>query len=326
MTRADQIDAFLTASGLADTARTALAGDASARRYARVGGRILMDAPPETGEDIRPFLAIADRLAAQGVSVPRIDHSDTDAGLILMEDLGDELYSAVTRAAPSTEPMLYVAATETIVRMQRAACQDLPDYPAQMAGLACLAIDWYAPDSADARDDLHGMVASSIAALGPDRVFVHRDYHADNLLWLPERVDVARVGVLDFQDAMAGPLEYDLASLLHDARRVVGADTKAQALARWQAVTGRSKDQIALGFAVCSVQRGLRILGVFARLCIRDGKTHYPDFIPRTWELLLQDLSHPDLSDLAALVKRILPEPTPARLDAIRVRAGQGRP
>jgi aminoglycoside/choline kinase family phosphotransferase len=163
-------------------------------------------------------------------------------------------------------------------------------------------------------------------ALGDARSFVHRDYHADNLLWLPARTGVARVGVLDFQDAMAGPLEYDLASLLHDARRVVSEPTITVARERWQTRTGRSASEVAKGFAVCSVQRGLRILGVFTRLCIRDGKTHYPDFIPRTWDLLLKDLAHPDLAELKALVTQVLPPPTPERLASIRARADQGAP
>lgn len=326
MTRAPLIDRFLAQHDLGQAARAPLAGDASARRYLRVAGRILMDAPPERGEDIRPFLRIAAMLRDVELSVPEIEASDPKAGLILMEDLGDRLYSTVTAEAPDQEAPLYLAATDAIARMQTASSTDLPNYTQQMPDLACLAIDWYAPAAAPHRDELAGLVATALERLQGPEVFVHRDFHADNLLWLPARTGVARVGLLDFQDAMAGPAEYDLASLLHDARRVVSPGTQAQAMAHWAQITGRSQADIALGFATCSVQRGLRILGVFTRLCLRDGKAHYPDFIPRTWALLQEDLAHPGLRDLARLLAEILPAPTQARLADIRARIGQGHP
>jgi len=324
MTRSQAIDAFLAAHGHAGAARAPLAGDASARRYERVAGRVLMDAPPGSGEDVAPFLGIAARLADRGLSVPRIEAADAATGLVLMEDLGDALYSRHAREAPGDETALYVAAAEATARMQTAPCGDLPDYVAQMPDLACLALDWYAPEGKARRDDLRSAMADALDALPGRRVFVHRDWHADNLIWLPGRDGAARVGILDFQDAMVGLPDYDIASLLHDARRVVSDAARTAAWRRWLDLSGRSGAEAGRGFATASAQRGLRILGVFARLCLRDGKAGYPAYIPRTWELLQRDLAHPALKPLARVVAEAIPAPDAARLDAIRARAGTG--
>ena len=322
MSRDAAIAAFLAEAGLAGASRAPLAGDASARRYERVAGRVLMDAPPGSGEDVRPFLDLAATLARAGLSVPRIEAADPAAGLVLMEDLGDALLARHAAARPEAEAEAYVAAVETAHAMQAAPVAGRPDYAEAMPELAALAVDWYAPEAAGARGALRAAVAGAVAALGPARVLVHRDYHAENLLWLPDRAGAARVGVLDFQDAAAGPVDYDVASLVNDARRAVAPAARDAALARWAALTGRDADAVARGVAVCSAQRNLRILGVFARLSLRDGKARYPDFIPRTWTLLQADLAHPALAEVAAVAREALPAPTPARLDDLRARAG----
>ncbi|UWQ21614.1 aminoglycoside phosphotransferase family protein [Jannaschia sp. W003] len=325
MSRDAEIDAFLAAHGHAGAARAPLAGDASARRYERVAGLVLMDAPPGSGEDVRPFLDVAGRLGARGLSVPRIEAADPEAGLVLMEDLGDALFARHVAAHPGDEPALYVAAAETLAAMAEAPADGLPDYRLLMPEFAGLALDWYAPEALDRRAALVAAVGEALAALpGPARL-VHRDWHAENLLWLPKREGTARVGILDFQDAAAGPAEYDMASMLHDVRRDVAPEAIDAACARWLALSGRSEEDARRGFAVASAQRNLRILGVFARLCLRDGKRRYPDWIPRTWMLLQRDLAHPALAGVRAIVERAIPAPTEARLDAIRAAAGTRR-
>ncbi len=332
--RAPLIDRFLEASGWGAATRAPLAGDASNRRYLRLvqadGARaVLMDAPSERGEDVRPFTAIAHHLRGLGLSAPTILAGDTQAGLLLLEDLGDALYARVLAAAPEKEPALYRTATDLLVELHRHAPPTglAPYSPPLMADLACLALDWYrrgatGDDGGPLRQPFQATIETHLAALpDTDTVLIQRDYHAENLLWLPERRGVARVGLLDFQDAMRGHPAYDLVSLLQDARRDVAPATARAMLAHYIAATGMDADTFTTAFHWLGAQRNLRILGVFARLCLRDGKPHYVGLIPRVWAHLQTDLRHPALAPLAALVAEALPPPTPALLS--RLRAGR---
>ncbi|WGH77459.1 aminoglycoside phosphotransferase family protein [Jannaschia ovalis] len=322
-----QIDAFLADAGWGAARRVPLAGDASLRRYIRLHGpagtAMLMDAPPGSGEDVRPFRDLATHLAGQGLSVPRIRAADVPAGLLLLEDLGDALFARHAAAHPGAEPELYAAAGALLGHlhaMPRPA--GLPDYRPLMPDLAGLALDWYAPEARAQRPALVAAMAAALDAVAGPPVFVHRDYHAENLIWLPERAGAARVGLLDFQDAMAGPAAYDLASLIHDPRRAVSPAARRAATEAFRDATGIAADRLDAQIAVTSAQRALRILGVFARLCLRDGKTRYPEFIPATWQVLQDDLRHPVLAPLREICAA-LPAPDAARLDAIRARAGR---
>ncbi len=325
--RTARIDAFLAVNGWGSAARHALAGDASNRRYLRLaqpdGARaVLMDAPPERGEDVRPFTAIARHLGSLGLSAPAILAQDTQAGLLLLEDLGDALFARVLEDTPALEPELYRAATDLLVDLHRHAPPPglAPYDPPLMADLAALALDWYhhgatGDGNAALRARLCAMLETHLAALPEaDSVLIQRDYHAENLLWLPDRAGVARVGLLDFQDAMRGHRAYDLVSLLQDARRDVSPATADAMLAHYIAATGADAEGFTTAFHWLGAQRNLRILGVFARLSLRDGKPHYVALIPRVWAHLQTDLRHPALAPLAALVQEVLPPPTPAHL------------
>jgi aminoglycoside/choline kinase family phosphotransferase len=332
-----EIGAFLREAGWAGAARAALAGDASARRYDRLsqggGTAVLMDAPPDadpvSGGDQTAFVTIAERLRAAGLSAPRVLHARPARGLVLLEDLGDGSYTRLLAERPGDEPGLYVAAAEALAALQaRAEARDLASWTEAMPELAALAIDWYAPEAAAARPALVATVAELLDRLAErDEVLVHRDWHADNLLWLPGRPGVARVGVLDFQDAMRGPREYDLTSYLHDARRDVSPEARGAALDRWLELNGAEAEGAGARLALCRAQRNLRILGVFARLSLRDGKARYPGLIPRVWAHLQAALAHPALAPLARAAA-VLPAADAARLDALRARAGEfaGRP
>ncbi|MEM9796178.1 MAG: phosphotransferase [Pseudomonadota bacterium] len=324
-----QITRLLDRAGWQAAAQTPLAGDASARRYLRLtlpDGRraILMDADPARGEDVTSFLQVGEWLAAQSLSVPDILARDVQAGLLLIEDFGDGLLARRATAHPSEEAALYESAAKALVALQEAPGPGYPPYRTAMPDLAGLAIDWYAPEADAHRGDLTAAMAAALDAMpaAPSR-FVHRDYHAENLVWLPSREGPRRIGLLDFQDAMTGPGEYDLASLVHDPRRAVSDRARDNAIRTYIDGTGASAADVATRIAVCSAQRALRILGVFARLCLRDGKLHYPSFIPATWAVLQRDLSHPALHDLRGVVARALPAPDAARLSAIKARAGQ---
>jgi aminoglycoside/choline kinase family phosphotransferase len=324
------MELFLTLSGWGQARRSTLAGDASNRRYDRLihpelGRAVLMDAPPEKGEDIRPFITIATHLRSAGLSAPQVLARDEAHGFLILEDLGDDLFARVLTQDLSHEAQLYDAAIDAlIVAQNHAAPKGLAQYGAdEMAQTAMLAPDWYLAQTqpvSDAQrgafhDMVHGLLDHHLTA---PFVLVQRDYHAENLLWLPERDGVARVGLLDFQDAMRGPAAYDVASLLKDARRDVSPAIQEAALTRYITRSGVAEDAFRASYALCSAQRNLRIIGVFARLCIRDSKPQYPDLMPRVWANLQSDLAHPALADLKAWVDAHMPPPTPAIIAQIK--------
>ncbi|RYH10893.1 aminoglycoside phosphotransferase family protein [Tropicimonas sp. IMCC6043] len=335
MTRQDECRAFLVASGWEAATRTPLAGDASARRYERLshpdlGRAVLMDAPPDTGEDTRPFRRIADHLARLDLSPPRCLAQDTDLGFLLLEDLGDAILARLVAADPARETPLYLAATETLLALHAyPPPPGLPPFgPPEMARATDLALTFYATAAGAtatpyATAELARLVEGALRRL-PEAppVLALRDFHAENLIWLPDRTGPARIGLLDFQDAFAGHPAYDLVSLLEDARRDVSEPTRAAALAHFAARGGHDPDALALACATLGAQRNLRILGVFARLCLTRGKAQYVDLVPRVWGHLARDLTHPDLAELAAFVRTTLPAPTEARLARIREAAG----
>ncbi|MFN4129518.1 MAG: aminoglycoside phosphotransferase family protein [Paracoccaceae bacterium] len=319
--------AFLAAHGWGDAARGFLAGDASDRSYDRVtrGGEtaVLMDAPPGTGDDPAAFVAIALHLQSIGLSAPRLLAQDLAQGFLLIEDLGDALFARVIAAAPQREAPLYLAAADVLAHLHaHPAPAGLPDFSAEdWAKAAGFALDWYAYGATGLRPEKTAFVATLTEALqrhadGP-RVMILRDYHAENLLELPGRQGVAAVGLLDFQLAQMGQPGYDLVSLLQDARRDVSADVVARVTTHFSDTTGRDLAAFQTGCAVLGAQRAMRILGVFARLCLVGGKPGYLRLIPRVWAQLQSNLAHPALSDLRAICAPLLPPPTEAALHVI---------
>ncbi|WP_431297800.1 aminoglycoside phosphotransferase family protein [Tabrizicola sp. BL-A-41-H6] len=326
--------AFLAAAGWGNAARVPLAGDASARSYQRLtlAGRtaILMDNAPGGADDPASFVAIARHLRSLSLSAPEVLAADVEAGFLLLEDLGDAVFARLLEATPEVELALYTAATDVLLHLQaRAAPPGLPNLgAAEWAEAAMLVLDWYAtavtgnrPPPAALRDTL-GRALSELAD-GP-RVLVLRDYHAENLIWLPERAGLARVGLLDFQLAQMGQPAYDLVSLLQDARRDVGLGTEAALIQHFAAATGQDKDSFSAAYAAVGAQRALRILGIFARLCLDGGKAGYVRLIPRVWDQLQRNLAHPALAALRAVCDKLLPPPTPEAL--LRIEAQCNRP
>ncbi len=344
--RAEAKAAFLHAVGWGAAMIAPLAGDASNRRYERLSGgpggarAVLMDAPPERGEDINRFLGVTAWLRQNGLSAPDMLAADVPAGFALIEDLGDDLYARVCAADPRQEAGVYGAAVDVLVRLA-----EIPPPEAVDAGLpasaaariapydaptllreAMLAPDWWCagvaggPISADLSAEYAALIDAACAPVAPVRdVLVLRDYHAENLLWLPWRGGHARVGLLDYQDALAGSACYDLVSLLEDARRDTSADLRAAMLARFQDRAGFTDGEAFLrDYATLGAQRNLKIIGIFARLWIRDGKAAYLDLIPRVWAHLKRDLAHPHLASLAGFIHRHVPSPDKAALAAVR--------
>ena len=319
--RAVVTEAFLRQAGWGAAASCLLAGDASARRYLRLAQAtgetaILMDAPPDRCDDTGAFVTIARHLSSLGLSAPAILAEDVAAGLLLLEDLGDAVFARVVAAQPTAGLVLYPAAAETLAALQQAPVPEgLAAFtPPHMADLVGVAFDWYAPAAPKpAARAITARLRDILATVAPaPSVLALRDMHAENLLWLPERAGAARVGLLDFQDAVIAHPAYDLVSLLDDARRDVDTETRRATIGRFLDLTGHEAQTFGAASAALSLQRNLRILGVFARLARRDGKSGYLAHLPRVWGHVLRALDHPAVSSLKVPLLRHLPPPCAA--------------
>lgn len=286
---------FLERAGWGGAVITPLAGDASFRRYFRIlgpsGNAVLMDAPPPH-EDTRPFLAVADHLHQHGFAAPRILARDTDAGLVLLEDFGDDRMREALDVDPSREDAIYTRAIDLIRDLHRYPAGTLPLYDmAVYQREAGLFPEWYMPAvGLDVPPGWEEAWAEALAPIAHDHsTTVLRDYHAENIMLLPD----GSLGLLDFQDALAGHRAYDLVSLLQDARRDVSPELEARMLEYYGPV-----DRAA--YALLGAQRNAKILGIFTRLWKRDGKPRYISFQPRMWTYMERDLQHPALAPVKA--------------------------
>jgi aminoglycoside/choline kinase family phosphotransferase len=319
MTRGARIASFLAGVGYSAATVEPLAQDASFRSYRRLRAdtpAVLMDAPPP--EDVRPFLSIAAHLRGLGLSVPSIIAADEADGLVLEEDLGDDLLSVLLDQHSVPAEVLLDAAVDALVVMQRAAAPaGLPSWDATaMAQTATGTLfDWWwparfgAPAPDEARSDVALALDATLApvAAGP-RCFVHRDFFAGNLLWLPNRAGPARIGILDFQSAAVGHPVYDLVSLVQDARRDIRPALQDRAIQRYLAARPEIEPtEFRAAFAACAAQRHLRVACQWVRLAQRDGRPQYLVHGPRTWRLLNEALRHPAAAPLAAALNRWLP-------------------
>ncbi len=320
--RAHEIAAFLARAGWAAAARRPLAGDASFRRYDRLsngerGSLMLMDAPPPQ-ENVRPFAAIARHLVSLGLSAPRIYAADEAAGLLLIEDFGDANVARLVDAG-GDKVGLYTLAIDTLIALHRhpeARAAPVPPFEeARLLREVGLVLDWYLPalTGEAVPEDLRANYLATwreilpLARGVPDTLVLF-DFFPDNLMLLAGRPGIAACGLLDFQDAVIGPLTYDLVSLLEDARREVPESLQEAMLARYLAAFPQlDREAFALSYAVMGAQRNLRIVGVFTRLCVRDGKPGYLRHIPWVWRLVERDVAHPALAALKAWLDRHVP-------------------
>jgi len=342
---------FLDATGLADAERTRIQGDASTRSYERLtrGSQraILMnsprrpDGPPvrhgkpysqiaHLAEDIIPFVAMAKGLRQLGLSAPQIYEAEIQEGLLIIEDLGAEPF--VTGDPPKPIEERYTAAVDVLLTLHHHTLADqvpvapnvahqLPRYDLEAYLIeAELLLDWYLPRRGVGVTP--AMRASYVTlwrealvpAIEAEPTWVLRDFHSPNLIWLPERQGIARVGLLDFQDAVMGPPAYDLASLLQDARVDVPELTEVALLGRYVKTRHEVDANFdAAGFirvyAALAAQRASKILGIFTRLDQRDGKPQYLRHLPRVWGYLQRSLAHPALIPLKAWYDANVPPP-----------------
>ena len=323
--RSPPIAAFLAQQGWAAATTVPLAGDASTRRYLRLrqGQRraILMDAADGS---TRSFARIATHLQGLGLSAPLILGADHDHDLLLLEDFGDALFPTVVKRQPAWQNRLYCSAIDVLATLGQhppPAGLHLMDAP-EMARIARMAVDVYQPAATGRLAEGQGDFTATLIRIAAPLIegsagLMLRDYHAENLIWLPRRRAAARVGLLDFQDAMAAHPAYDLVSLLQDARRDVPAALEAAMIARYCRATGQGSG-FAAAYAMMGAQRALRIIGIFARLAVVSGKPQYLQHMPRVWQQLQRNLAHPALADLAGLCQKLVPVPTDAILNRIR--------
>jgi aminoglycoside/choline kinase family phosphotransferase len=300
--------------------------DASFRRYFRAwladgATRVVMDAPPDK-EDVAPFLKVAALLEGCGVHVPRVHAAESARGLVLLEDLGSDPYLSRLRAGDDAD-LLYRDALDALLRIQvqgREAARALPPYDrATLTREMALMPQWFCErhlqltlDDADRAVLADSFEFLTLGALAQPLVLVHRDYHSRNLMYLPS----GNPGVIDFQDALAGAVGYDLVSLLKDcyidwprARVEQWVSGYRARLGADHALAGSSEREFLRWFDLIGLQRHIKVLGIFARLWYRDGKSGYLPDLPRTLAYLLDGARRfPELRTLEQwLQRRVVP-------------------
>ncbi|MGV8997432.1 MAG: aminoglycoside phosphotransferase family protein [Parvibaculaceae bacterium] len=345
--RDETIRSFLDQAGWGDATRRDLAGDASTRRYERLEGpkgrAVLMDWPraaevavpsgqkpysqiAHLAVDIRPFVAVCDYLHGLGLAAPEIFARDLDAGLLLSEDLGDDLLGPAIDAGhgPAGETLdeIYSAAIDTLIALQSHPApfflpvgdgtrHEVPHfddgiYRAELD----VPLDWYFPHVAgreatsDQRTDYHALWSGlrPLIDAGPRTLFL-RDFHSPNIIWLKRNAGVKRIGLIDFQDALIGNRAYDLVSVLQDARKDVSPERETAMLALYVSrakteLEGFNEAEFRAAYAALGAERALRLIGLWPRLLHRDGKSQYMAHMPRTLGYLRRNLAHPALADL----------------------------
>ncbi len=279
---------------------------------------------------IEAFAAVADHLRRQGLSAPEIIAVDAPRGFAVLEDFGDALFARVIEAGADEGP-LYLAAVEALARLHQATPPETlsgaaGDWPLQaydqtaLQGGADLFVEWYPRLEPSIVLDEAALaewraVWAPIVEMGASgaSVIAHRDYHAENLIWLPEREAAARVGLIDFQDAVRAHPSWDLHSLLQDARRDVSPELEALALDHYFARRPETDRKAFLDeYAALAALNEARILGIFARLIVRDGKPRYRAFMPRMWGHLQTNLGRPALAQVSDWFERHVPAETRA--------------
>jgi aminoglycoside/choline kinase family phosphotransferase len=273
---------------------------------------------------VEAFTAVAEHLVQLGLSAPTVLDQDIPRGLALLEDLGDDLFARVIEEG-GDEIELYSAAGEVLAAVHRAPAPFMMPYRGgewpvlsydhlALSANVDLFVEWLPKRDLEVRVSEQTRlrwerVRENMIAKAEDfpRALIMRDTHAENLLWLPQREGLARVGLLDFQDAVLGWGEWDMSMLLHDARRDVSPGAREAAVRSYLDGTGGSRAAFDERLAVLGAMNMMRIMGIFARLVVRDNKPRYDQFQPRLRRLLNETLAHPSLSEMRDLVTAVAP-------------------
>ncbi|MEM9708892.1 MAG: phosphotransferase [Pseudomonadota bacterium] len=308
---------FLAEHGLAGAKRVALAGDASARRYWRLPGHgLLVMEHRADPRSVGRFALLSTHLQDLGLSTPEV--KGLAGPLALIEDFGDATYTDRLNRGRDPEP-LYSAAVDALLALHGAPATTAVDRPVldldAYIELLDLFSDWFAPAVAPPDFDRVGFAetfrmlwASVLTTIaGREETLVLRDFHAGNLIHLPERDGVRQVGLLDFQDAVIGPREFDLVSLLQDARRDIDPGLEERMTARYAAGRPGAEAEIRRRYPILAGVRHCRVLAVFTRLWLRDGKAGYLRHMDRVAGQLSRALATEDLAEIGAFLDESLP-------------------
>lgn len=317
MTREHLIHDFLNQNQINNYQLHKVAGDASFRHYFRAvladKSFIIMDAPPQK-EDVRPFCKIADFLLAEKFCAPKIFARDFENGFLLLEDFGDTSYRKAIEQGDN-EINLYKNAVDLLVNLKQVKPpQDLPIYDAELLlKEVMLFVDWYLPNVAkitinqDQISEFKHIWLDLFAKLSSEKNLVLRDYHSENLMIIANRQGIKSVGLLDFQDAVLGSSAYDLVSLLEDARRSVSENTQQKMLQHYLEQSNCDKERFMNDYKILSLQRNIKIVGIFSRLAFRDHKQNYLDLLPRVFSYIYPRLEDNSLLTIKKFLRKFLP-------------------
>ena len=317
--RREKRERFLESLGWKHVVMQPLPGDASFRRYYRLQGTpkpmLLMEDPTDRPPVppfvmVEPYIRIADHLRSLGLHAPEVLHRDIPNGLLIIEDFGDDTYTRLFDKGADAKS-LYELAVDVLIHLHshpKRADIDVPKYDDKLLiDGTMLLLDWYYPAltgktaTEEMKQSFTAMWKGLLAKLPKNQeTLVLRDYHVDNLMLIPGVKGLKSCGVLDFQDAAIGQFSYDLMSLLEDARRDVPTELKQHLYDRYMQGMGAGLDRAGFdySFRVLAAVRHARVLGVFVRLSVRDGKDRYLQFIPHVHKLFLAAVNDPALQPL----------------------------
>lgn len=325
--RSQQIQAFLTAHGWGGCERIAVKGDASFRRYERLkkgnNSAILMDAPPKL-EDVHPFIFIGTFLKDNHLSAPIIYAADVENGFLILEDFGDDVYGAILSgdsplSGTVSEMELYRSAVDVLTELHSLTPPPgVPYYDTtRLLNEASMMVNWYLPaimtdprSLKDAQDEYTSLWKDILATKqNLPEVLVLRDYHSPNLMWLPNRNGIQKVGLLDFQDAVIGSPAYDLVSLLADARRDVSPQLAESLLQHYLAENPHlDKEAFLTSYTILGAQRNFKVIGFVTKKLYSENNSSYLHLFPRMWRYLEQHLKHPIFASIKDWLDGVVPE------------------
>ena len=319
VSRINQINNFLKNNKIENKNLIPIKNDASFRKYFRVDKKILMDADPNLGEDVGSFININHVLREFKLNVPEIFTIDKENGFLLLEDLGENIFSQVLNS--ENEEQLYKQAIDVLVEIYKKDLNKfsnftfLEKYSVEiLQDESQLFIEWYLKKylkinitDTDIKNfkDIINKIFNNLDTKFEKLVL--RDYHVDNLILQKSKLGLKQVGILDFQDAVLGSSSYDLISIIEDVRRPISKDLKNILIKYFIDSTGYDPNQLEKELAFYSVQRNLKILGIFSRLNLRDNKSKYMGYNDNAWKYIESNLNNPTMSDLKVWLKKILP-------------------
>ena len=319
VSRINQINNFLKNNQIETKNLIPIKNDASFRKYFRVDKKILMDADPHLGEDVGSFININHVLREFKLNVPEIFTIDKENGFLLLEDLGENIFSQILNS--ENEEQLYKQAIEVLVEIYKKDLNKFSNFTflekysvEKLQDESQLFIEWYLKKylkinikDTDIKDfkDIINKIFNNLDTKFEKLVL--RDYHVDNLILQKSKLGLKQVGILDFQDAVLGSSSYDLISIIEDVRRPISKDLKNILIKYFIDLTGYDSNQLEKELAFYSVQRNLKILGIFSRLNLRDNKSKYMQYNDNAWKYIESNLNNPTMSDLKVWLKKILP-------------------